>query len=177
MRPGAGLEGWLRCFAHSFGGVECRWHARYPAFAADPLLLLLLFFRSGSWAFWSLRIFSRICPNCACTQLFSVPYRFFVFCCMRRCLSRCKHCSTAAEGRTSQPVSMLWELELLFLAQACVLSLAVASGPMLLQSPLDKCPNDSAADTNFENQWVGAWALAGILESTNPILEEAMPEL
>ena len=34
-----------------------------------------------------------ICPNiAACVQLFLVPYSFFVFCCSRRRLSRCKHC-------------------------------------------------------------------------------------
>ena len=48
---------------------------------------------------------TRICPNCSCTQLFLVPYSFFVFCCSRRCLSRCKHCSTAAKGPRSQTVS------------------------------------------------------------------------
>ena len=36
---------------------------------------------------------SVICPNCACTQLFLVPHSFFVLCCSRRNLSRCKHCS------------------------------------------------------------------------------------
>ena len=42
--------------------------------------------------FWSLCIFlSIICPNCTYMQLFVVPYSFFVFCCSRRCLSRCKH--------------------------------------------------------------------------------------
>ena len=60
---------------------------------------------------WQLNFFvfcillSIICPNCACTQLFSVPYSFFAFCCLRRCLSRCKHCSAAAEGSRSWPVS------------------------------------------------------------------------
>ena len=39
--PGMGLEGWLRCFAHPFGGGVCRGHAQYPAFAPNPLLLLL----------------------------------------------------------------------------------------------------------------------------------------
>lgn len=58
-----------------------------------------------------------------------------------------------------------------------MLSLAVASGAVLLRSPLDKRPNDSAADTTVENQGVGTWALAGILGSTDPILEEAVPEL
>ena len=33
MRPGVGPEGWLRYFAHPFGGVECRGHAQRPAFA------------------------------------------------------------------------------------------------------------------------------------------------
>ena len=48
---------------------------------------------------------SRICPTGACTQLFLVPYSFFVFCCSRRGVSRCKHCSTSAKGPRSQPVS------------------------------------------------------------------------
>ena len=33
MCPRVWSEGWLRCFAHTFGGVECRGHAQYPAFA------------------------------------------------------------------------------------------------------------------------------------------------
>ena len=49
--------------------------------------------RSGSWVFWSFCILlSIICPSCACMQSFLVPYSFFVFCCLRRLLSRCKHC-------------------------------------------------------------------------------------
>ena len=40
MCPGVGLEGWLRCFAHPLGGVECREHARFPAFAPNALFLL-----------------------------------------------------------------------------------------------------------------------------------------
>ena len=63
-------------------------------------------FRSGGWSLWSLCILlSRICPNCACTQLFLIPYSFFVFCRSRRRLSRCENCGTAAEGPRSQPVS------------------------------------------------------------------------
>ena len=59
-------------------------------------------FRSGSWEgilffvlsqlgfFQSFCIFLSItCPKCSCTQLFLVPYSFFVFCPWRRCLSRC----------------------------------------------------------------------------------------
>ena len=41
--------------------------------------------------FWSFHIFFLIiCPNCTCTQLFSDPYSFFIFCCSRKgltCLS------------------------------------------------------------------------------------------
>ena len=39
-----------------------------------------------------------MCPNCACMQLFLVSYSFFVICSSRRCLSRCKHCSSAGKG-------------------------------------------------------------------------------
>ena len=63
-------------------------------------------FKSGSWVFLvSLNLLSRICPNCACMQLFLVPYSFFELCCLKRGVSRCKPCSTAAEGPRSQPVS------------------------------------------------------------------------
>ena len=34
------LEGWLRWSTHLFGGVECRRHAQYPAFAPNTLFLL-----------------------------------------------------------------------------------------------------------------------------------------
>ena len=98
MCPGARPEGWLRCSAHPFVVLS----------AGDMHSTLLLlptpgfssrFFRSGSWVFWSFCIFwSRICPNCVCTQLFLVACNFFVFCCSRRGLSRCKHCSTVAKG-------------------------------------------------------------------------------
>ena len=43
-------------------------------------------------------LLSRICPNCVSMQLFLVPYNFFAFCCSRKGVSRCKHCSTAAKG-------------------------------------------------------------------------------
>ena len=40
MCPGLGMEGWLRRFAHSSGGVECRGHAQYPVFVPNILFLL-----------------------------------------------------------------------------------------------------------------------------------------
>ena len=46
--------------------------------------------------FWSFCIFlSIICTNCTYMQLFLVPYDFFIFCCWKRHLSRCKHCGKA----------------------------------------------------------------------------------
>ena len=77
----------------------CRGHSHYPAFAPSSSKVAAKFF------FVFCILLSIICPNCACTQLFSVPYSFFAFCCPRRCLSRCKHCSAAAEGSRSRPVS------------------------------------------------------------------------
>ena len=56
-------------------------------------------FKSGSWDFWSLCIFCpEFCPNCACSQLFLVPYSFFIFCCSWRGVSRCKHCSKGSQA-------------------------------------------------------------------------------
>ena len=76
----------------------CRGHAQYPAFAPPDPLLFSWLFRRGSWAFWSFCILLPIiCPSCTCTQLFLVPYSVFAFCCLRRCLSRCKHCSKGSQ--------------------------------------------------------------------------------
>ena len=55
---------------------------------------------ASSWVlfFWYFCILlSIICPNCICMQLFLVSYSFFVFCCSRRHLSRCKHCSKGSQ--------------------------------------------------------------------------------
>ena len=50
----------------AFGGVECREHALYAAFALDPCFCSQLF-RSGSWGFWSFCfLLSIICSNCTC---------------------------------------------------------------------------------------------------------------
>ena len=101
--PGAGSEGWLRCLAHPLGGVGC------GGMCSTLLLLLTLCF--CSWLLRmadflvSLYLWSRICLNCSCTQLSLTPYSFFVVCTSGRGMSRCKHCSTAAKGPRSQPVS------------------------------------------------------------------------
>ena len=49
------------------------------------------------------------CPEFALTahaELFSVSQNSFVFCCPRRGVSSCKHCSTAGKGPRSQPASV-----------------------------------------------------------------------
>ena len=97
MCPGVGPEAGLRWSAHPSGGVECRGHAQYPAFAPNAWFLLpaLQKWQLGFLVF--VYLLSRICPNCACTQLFLVPYSVFVFCSLRRYLSRCKHCSKGSQ--------------------------------------------------------------------------------
>ena len=90
MCPGVRPEVWLRWSAHPFGGVECRGHVQYPAFAPDSSEVAVGFF-------WSLCILSIICPNSACMQLFLIHYSFFVVCCLRRHLSRCQHCSKGSQ--------------------------------------------------------------------------------
>ena len=69
--PGFRLEGWLRCFAHRFGGIECRGHAQYRVFAPSSSEVAVGYF-------WSFCILSIICPNCTCTQVlfFFSPLEF-----------------------------------------------------------------------------------------------------
>ena len=80
-------EGWLRWFAHPFGGVECSGHAQYPDFApssSEEAIGFLVHFCI---------LLSIICLNCARIQLLLVHDSFAAFCCSRRCLSRCQYCS------------------------------------------------------------------------------------
>ena len=43
MGPGVGLEGWLRCFAHPFGGGVCKGHGQHPAFAPSSSEVAVVF--------------------------------------------------------------------------------------------------------------------------------------
>ena len=72
-------EGWLRWFAHPFGGVECR-HAQPPAFAPSAVFLLPAL-QKWQLGFWSFCILLIICGNSIDRQLFLVLYSFFIFCC------------------------------------------------------------------------------------------------
>ena len=90
-------------FTYPLGGGVCRGHLQYPIFAPGSSKVAVVFFDlvvcSGS----------RICPSRACMRLLLVSYSFCVFCCWRRGVSRCKHCSTEKKGPRSQPVSLvLW---------------------------------------------------------------------
>ena len=81
--PGVGWEGWLRWFAHTSGGV-----VEEGGGIGSTLLSLLALPKWKLGFSISLYLLSRICPSCACTRLFSVPYGFLVFCCWRRGVSR-----------------------------------------------------------------------------------------
>ena len=77
-----GQEAQLRWSVHRTGGAVCRSHTQYPDFAPDTLEMAV-----GLWSF------------CICTrvQVFLVPYSFFVFCCLRKYLCRCKHSSKESQ--------------------------------------------------------------------------------
>ena len=97
--PGVRLEQWLRWFSLTFVVLSGGGRAQYPVLCPwHPFCSRL--FRNGSWVLYIyLSIFgSRICPTCTRSQLFLVLYSFFVFCSLRRGVSKCKLCSTAAKG-------------------------------------------------------------------------------
>ena len=74
---------------------------QYPRFAPDPrdFLQALEAVEGFSFLFFliSLYLSSRIFPNSACPQFFLVSYSFLVFCCWRRGLTRCIHCSRGSQ--------------------------------------------------------------------------------
>lgn len=61
VRSGAGPEGWLRWFAHPFGGGICRGHTQYLALVPSSSEVAAGFFDD-------FYLLSRICPDYACTQ-------------------------------------------------------------------------------------------------------------
>ena len=88
--PRGGLEGWLSCLPAPCGIVYSG-HPQYPACTPDSLLLLWAL-QQRQLDFWLLCIFW---PEFAST---SHACGFFVFCCLRRVVSRCKHCHTCNKG-------------------------------------------------------------------------------
>ena len=92
-------DGWLRWCA------PLRWRCRQEA--GTEFCFCSRLFNSGSWVFWSLCIFCpETAPKYAPTQLILVPDSFFAYCCSRRGVSRCKHCSKGSQ-HVSHPHTML----------------------------------------------------------------------
>ena len=94
--PGVVAEGvaWLVC-------LPFRWYCVQGSVCSTLLLLQAL----QKWHLGflvSLYPLPRICPNC--TYMHLVSYSLFVFCCLKRSVSRCKHCSPLAKGSRSQSV-------------------------------------------------------------------------
>jgi len=77
--PGSGSRG-LRSFAQPRGDV---WeeHVQCLTFAPDTMFLLQVLQKWLLGFLDSWYLLFLIFPNCTCTQLFLVPYSFFVFCC------------------------------------------------------------------------------------------------
>jgi len=99
--PRVESEGLPRWFAHRLGGAMCR------GLCNTRLLLLTLCFcsrllKKQQLGFLvSLCPLSRICPNCACMQLFLVPDNSYFVAPGEMCLGA----STAAKGPKSQFIS------------------------------------------------------------------------
>ena len=105
-------------FCHPSGGFEYRGHLQYPAFDLNSL-----FFKECFIYFWQCWVFFvasyklslvavswggyYLVEMCRIPQLLLVPCSFFVFCCWRRGVSRCKPCRAAAKCPKCQPVSLL----------------------------------------------------------------------
>lgn len=68
-----------------------------PCFSPGSLEVAVGFLASVS--------FVSICPNCTCTQLFSVPYSFLCIWLLDQGVSRCKLCALQQGSQRSQPVS------------------------------------------------------------------------
>ena len=144
--PGVGPEGWLRCFAHPFGDVACRemcavpcFWSQYPAVAPGSSKVEVGFFLVFVY------LLSIIFPSYACTQLFLVPCSFFVFCGLRRLLSRCEPYSKGSqvpavsqagirpEGH-SEDLSLMssWMAQKLFTLKSCFTRSAAGGRPSWL---------------------------------------------
>ena len=83
--------GWLRCLApplvlSSARGIH------------STLLLLPALQKWWLSNLVFLYLLSRLRPYCTCRQLFLALCTFFVFCCLRRHLSRCKHSSQGSQA-------------------------------------------------------------------------------
>ena len=88
--PRFGLEGWLGWSAHPLAFAVCRDHTAVPCFCSGHL-------RSSSWVFGLFISCSKFVPTAHVHSYFLLPYSFFIFCCSRKHLSRCKHCRQGSQ--------------------------------------------------------------------------------
>ena len=76
-----------------WSGLACSLPGALPHLGTEPASFtspaLSGRFFTASTTTWEAPLLSMVFPNCA--------HIFFVFCCSRRCLSRCKHCSKGAQ--------------------------------------------------------------------------------
>ena len=84
---------WGEVYARVRLEVGLRWFVHPSVVLSAVPCFCAQLFRNGSWVFCLCIFQSRICPKGAFTQLFLVPYSFFVFCIWRRDGSRCKFCN------------------------------------------------------------------------------------
>uniref|UniRef100_A0AC11EQ66 RNA polymerase II, I and III subunit E n=1 Tax=Ovis aries TaxID=9940 RepID=A0AC11EQ66_SHEEP len=89
--------GWARvqgsCQSDDSGGLPTLWVVLCAGIRPGTQLLLR-HLRSGGFDFLLLSI---ICSSWAIARLFLVPHGFWVFCCWRRCLSKCRRCRKGSQ--------------------------------------------------------------------------------
>ena len=76
MYPGVWPEGWLGSFVHPLGGVVCRGHAQYPAFATNSLFLLLALQKWQLGFFGLLVSFDHNLPQLHMHTVIFSPFQF-----------------------------------------------------------------------------------------------------
>ena len=103
MCSGVGPEGWegrLRCFDYPSGGVECRGHAQYSAFAPNTQFCFQLF-RGSSWVSWYLYSFwVQSLPQVATHSFIFSPLLFLCILLLKeRCdqIQTSKHCNKGSQ--------------------------------------------------------------------------------
>ena len=98
MGPGVGPEGWLRQFAHPFGGAVCRGHAQYPAFASDP---------SEVAAGFLVSLYHVVCnlPQLHMHAVIFSPLQFLCILLLKKTFVQVQTLQQSVPGPRSQPVS------------------------------------------------------------------------
>lgn len=97
-----GAEG-LRWFVRPSAVLSAGRHEQYSAFAFATHFSFVIGASEMAVEFFVVFVsFGSEFAPAVLAQLFLIPYIFFVFCCSRRGVPRCKFCSTASECPRSQ---------------------------------------------------------------------------